>query len=116
MEVFEFKTQIVKALSNPIRFAICEYLLSVESPICVNHIAEHFHLNQSSVSKHLSILQNVAIVNIKKDNVYVRYYINDKEALKCFMDAVNKLSENKIKQHSNIYDSFYNSTEVKFEN
>ncbi len=100
LSVFEFKSQIVKALSNPLRLAICEYLMEVKEPKCVNHIANHFEQNQSTISKHLSILQKEGVVALQKKGSFMRYYIKNKTAVQCFIDAVNGLLKYKIKQHS----------------
>ncbi len=100
LTVFEFKVQIVKALANPLRLAICEYLMEVKEPRCVNHIARHFKQNQSTISKHLSILQKEGVIALKKEGSFMRYYIQNKAALQCFIDAVNGLLKYKIEQHS----------------
>lgn len=100
--IFEFKSQIVKALANPLRLAICEYLLGEDKPKCVNHIAKQLNQNQSNISKHLSILQKEGIVSVEKEANYVRYCIQNKPLIQCFIDAVNGLLENKIKQRSDI--------------
>jgi DNA-binding transcriptional ArsR family regulator len=105
LTLFEFKTQIVKALANPLRLAICEYLLEQQKPKCVNHIAKHFEQNQSTISKHLSILQKEGVIAVEKQANYVRYFIQNKVALQCFIDAVNGLLENKTKQHSSVLES-----------
>ena len=103
--IFEFKSQIVKALANPSRLAVCEYLLNEDKPKCVNHIAEKLNQSQSNVSKHLSTLQKEGIVSVEKEANYVRYYILNKPLIQCFIDAVNGLLEYKIKQHSDILKS-----------
>ncbi len=103
--IYEFKSQIVKALANPLRLAICAYLLNENSPKCVNHIAKKLNQNQSNISKHLSTLQKEGIVSVEKEANYVRYYIQNKPLLQCFIDAVNGLLEYKIKQHSSVLES-----------
>ncbi len=100
LSIFEFKAQIAKALANPLRLAICEYLMDVKEPKCVNHIAKHFKQNQSTISKHLSTLQKEGVVTLQKDGNFMRYYVKNKAALSCFIDAINGLLKNKIEQHS----------------
>ncbi len=108
LTIFEFKSQIVKALANPLRLAICEYLLEIDKPKCVNHIAKHFDQNQSTISKHLSTLQREGVVEIEKEANYARYYIQNKYAVKCFIDAVNGLLKCKTQKHSEILNSIKN--------
>ncbi len=109
MLIFEFKSQIAKALANPLRLAICEYLLTEDKPKCVNHIAKRLNQSQSNISKHLSILQKEGIVSVEKEANYVRYYIQNKPLLQCFIDAVNGLLEDKMKQHSDVLKFISNS-------
>ncbi len=103
--IYEIKSHIVKALANPLRLAICEYLLSVDEAKCVNHIAKHFEQNQSTISKHLSILQKEGIVELKKCGNFIRYTIKNRHAVECFVEAVNTLLENKVKMHQEALNS-----------
>ncbi len=98
MDTFEAKTQVVKALAHPLRLAICEYLLNIKEPKCVNHLAHHFKKNQSVISKHLSILQQVDIVTLKKEGIYNRYTLSNPEQIRCIIDAINSIvKENALK-------------------
>ena len=98
MDMFEAKTQVAKALAHPLRLAICEYLLNIKEPKCVNHLANHFKKNQSVISKHLSILQQVNIVTLKKEGIYNRYTLSNPEQIRCIIDAINSIvRENALK-------------------
>ncbi len=104
-ETYEAKARIVKALANPLRLAICEYLLEVKDAKCVNHLAQHFEQNQSTISKHLSVLQKEGIVVMQKEGNYIRYTIDNRDAVLCFVDAVNTLLKNKIELHTRLLNS-----------
>ncbi len=98
MDMFEAKTQVAKALAHPLRLAICEYLLNIKEPKCVNHLANHFKKNQSVISKHLSILQQVNIVTLKKEGIYNRYTLSNPAQIRCIIDAINSIvRENALK-------------------
>ncbi len=98
MDTFEAKTQVVKALAHPLRLAICEYLLNIKEPKCVNHLAKQFSKSQSIISKHLSILQQVNIVTLKKEGTFNRYTVSNPELLRCVIDSLNSIvRENAIK-------------------
>ncbi len=99
LETYELKAQMAKAFAHPLRLAICEYLLSIKEAKCVNHIAQHFSQNQSTISKHLSILQKESIVELKKEGNFIRYTVKNRESLRCFIEAVNGLLEDKVKMH-----------------
>ncbi|WP_022670730.1 ArsR/SmtB family transcription factor [Hippea alviniae] len=91
LETYEFKSQVVKALAHPLRLAICEYLLEIKEPKCVNHIAGVFNKNQSVISKHLSILQQASIVKIQKEGVFTRYTLTQPEIMKSLLKSINEL-------------------------
>ncbi len=98
MDTFEAKTRVAKALAHPLRLAICEYLLNIKEPKCVNHLANYFKKNQSIISKHLSILQQVNIVTLKKEGTYNRYTLSNPEQIHCIIDAINSIvKENALK-------------------
>ncbi len=102
MDTFEAKTQVAKALAHPLRLAICEYLLNIKEPKCVNHLANHFKKNQSIISKHLSILQQVNIVTLKKEGIYNRYTLSNPEQISCIIDAINSIVKENALRNSKI--------------
>ena len=68
----EDKVKIFKALAHPIRLRIVEKLADGEQCVCV--ILEMFHVDMSTLSRHLSVLKNAGIVADEKrgKNVYYR--------------------------------------------
>ena len=54
------KAEIFKALGHPTRLQIVEKL--AEGELCVCHILEMFHIDMSTLSRHLSVLKNAGIV------------------------------------------------------
>ncbi len=101
-DLFEFKAQVVKALSHPLRLAICEYLLGVEKPRCVNDIAVHFGKPQSLVSRHLSVLQRMSFVDVERDGVYVKYRVRDRENVSILLKALSDFVVERVKIHSDM--------------
>jgi len=102
MDAYDAKTQVVKALAHPLRLAICEYLLDIKEPKCVNHIADKFSKNQSVISKHLSILQQANLITLKKEGTYNRYTVSNPELLKCIIESLNQLVKEKALKSSKI--------------
>ena len=70
----EVQAAVFKGLGHPTRVKIVS-ILCREGPKCVCELVEHLALDQSTVSKHLSILRAVGIVRSTKRGLNVRYEI-----------------------------------------
>ena len=68
-------TKVMKALSDPNRVKIVKMLQ--HKLMCVCEIQEALQISQSSVSKHLKILEEAGLVDYKKDGLWVNYYLTD---------------------------------------
>ena len=62
------------AIAEPRRREILDYLASGER--AVNDIAAALDLGQPSVSKHLQVLRNVGLVDVRREGRQVMYQIN----------------------------------------
>jgi ArsR family transcriptional regulator len=67
--------KVMKALSDPNRVKIAKMLQ--HKLMCVCEIQEALQISQSSVSKHLKILEEAGLVDFKKDGLWVNYYLAD---------------------------------------
>jgi len=67
--------KVMKALSDPNRIRIVKILQ--HKLMCVCEMREALKLAQSSVSKHLKILEEAGLVDYKKDGLWVNYYLTD---------------------------------------
>ena len=67
--------KIMKALSDPNRVKIVKMLQY--KLMCVCEIREALQIAQSSVSKHLKILEEAGLVDFKKDGLWVNYHLTD---------------------------------------
>jgi ArsR family transcriptional regulator len=67
--------KVMKALSDPNRVRILKMLQN--KLMCVCEIQEALQISQSSVSKHLKILEEAGLVDFKKDGLWVNYYLTD---------------------------------------
>lgn len=61
----KFKAKLFKALSDPVRLDILEFMRNGEK--CVCEIVPHVKMIQPVVSRHLKILKDCGIVSFKKD-------------------------------------------------
>lgn len=74
----EARADLFKALAHPARVQILELLRSGER--CVCEIVPALEMEQSSVSRHLSILKKEGLLCSRKDGLKVIYWISDPRA------------------------------------
>ena len=96
----KFKAKIFKALSDPIRIEILEFLRDGEK--CVCKIVPHVDLIQPVVSRHLKILKNCGMVTKRKEGNKRFYSIAEPQIFK-IIDALtpeimNSLTEKILEQ------------------
>ena len=70
-------SKLLKALAHPARIAIVEYILSVNSCIC-NDIVAELPLAQPTISQHLKELKNAGIIQGTIEGNSICYCINPK--------------------------------------
>ncbi|MFH7325097.1 ArsR/SmtB family transcription factor [Desulfurivibrio sp. C05AmB] len=74
METKKF-TRVMKALSDPNRVTILKIL--ARRHLCVCELTALLGLAQSTVSKHLRILEEAGLVAYEKDGPWINYYLAD---------------------------------------
>jgi len=67
--------KVMKALSDPNRVRMVKMLQ--HKIMCVCEIQEALGLAQSSVSKHLKILEEAELITFSKEGLWVNYYLSD---------------------------------------
>ena len=67
--------KVMKALSDPNRVKIIKMLQ--QKVMCVCELQGAIGLAQSTVSKHLKILEDTGLVGYNKDGLWVNYYLTD---------------------------------------
>ena len=65
------KATILKGLAHPVRLRIVEVL--AEQDMCVCDIAEMFHFDRTTISKHLALMKNIGILKDRKEGLKVFY-------------------------------------------
>jgi DNA-binding transcriptional ArsR family regulator len=96
----KFKAKIFKALSDPVRVEILEFLREEEK--CVCKIVPHLDIIQPVVSRHLKILKNCGLVKKRKEGNKRFYSIAEPQIFK-IIDAltpeiINSLTQNILEQ------------------
>ena len=73
--VLELKAEVLKALAQPTRLKILEFLRHGERCIC--EIVPAINGEQSNVSRHISVMQKSNLVTTRKDGVKVMVKVKD---------------------------------------
>jgi ArsR family transcriptional regulator len=74
------KADVFKAMGNPVRLGIIEFLETGEK--CVCEIVDHVGTDMSNVSKHLGVMRKVGIVADRRHGVKIYYRL----AMPCALD------------------------------
>ncbi|WP_136668146.1 helix-turn-helix transcriptional regulator [Flavobacterium sp. H122] len=80
---------LFKALANPARVAIVEYLLKVDTCIC-NDIVEELPLAQPTISQHLKELKQAGLIKGTVEGKSICYCV-DKETLQKMENYFSKM-------------------------
>ena len=87
--IYKRKTEIFKALANPVRLEIIDLLLDGEK--CVCEIVENLKkYEQPHISKNLSKLKAVGLIKDRKDGLNV-YYSLACYCMSDFFNCINKI-------------------------
>ena len=70
---YEIRARIIKAMAHPTRLFIVDQL--AQNDLCVNDLTEKIGDDMSTVSKHLTVLKNVGIVQDRKSGTQVFYHL-----------------------------------------
>lgn len=74
MDDLDDKVDIFKALADKSRLSILDMISCGE--MCACHIIEGLELTQPTISHHMKILQQVGLVNGRKEGKWMHYSIN----------------------------------------
>lgn len=99
--VFKIKSDFLKALSHPGRLKIIEHLKHGEKS--VNEMVKALEMEQSGLSKHLSILKQAGILNSRQQKVTVFYSVRDK-GIYDVLKHVSRFLKKKLKESQEVLD------------
>ena len=71
-----------KALGEPIRLKIIEYLLNKGQCTCICELSKSLKRDQSVIYRHIQTLKDVNILNTHKESKYLMCCIKDQDKLK----------------------------------
>ena len=83
--LIRLKAKVFKALADPVRLKIIEFLRDEEK--CVCEIIPHVDVAQPLVSRHLKILRDSGLVRVRKEGNRRYYSVSDPKIFK-IIDAI----------------------------
>jgi DNA-binding transcriptional ArsR family regulator len=89
--LYEKQAEIAKAIAQPYRIAIVDFLKDGEQ--CVCDIAVHIGAERSNVSRHLSVMVSAGILEFRKEGLKVMYSLKTPCILDFFECITNCLKE-----------------------
>ncbi len=96
----KFKAKVFKALSDPMRLTILDFLRGGEKCVCI--IVPHVKLIQPVVSRHLKILKECGIIKDRKEGNRRLYSITNPLIFRIIDDLspelVNSLTEHMLEE------------------
>lgn len=89
-KVQDFQVQVFKALAHPTRLELIT-VLAEEGPKCVCELVGRSRFDQSTISKHLSILKAAGIVTSTREGLNVIYRLNT-ECVYSFIKCIEQVA------------------------
>ena len=106
----EARASVLKALAHPTRIYIVD-VINREGPHCVCDLTLRVGVDTSTVSRHLSILQNAGILQDQKEGTTV-YYSLACGCIPDFMDGLEGVLRSKHQQEQQTYDALLDHPSV----
>ncbi len=102
-KLYEARSKIMKALANKYRLKIVD-TLGENLKMCVSDLVKELELNQSSVSKHLSILKTAGVVKSQKDGLKVYYSLKTPCIINYFV-CIDNVIQSDLEDRMNVLDN-----------
>jgi ArsR family transcriptional regulator, arsenate/arsenite/antimonite-responsive transcriptional repressor len=67
--------EIGRALGDPIRVQIVDILRKHDEPLCVCEIVPLFDVSQPTISHHLKVLREAALVDVERHGIWSNYWV-----------------------------------------
>jgi len=99
---------LCQAIADPTRIAIL-YELG-DGPQHVNQLVETLKLPQATVSRHLKILRDRALVNTNRDGAFVFYSLAYPQVLEA-LNIMRMIMQTTLSQQSSLVDAIYFNVE-----
>ena len=85
------KSDIAKAIGNPLRIHILTEL--TEGSLIVSDLLKKLQVEPTSLSKHLSVLRSVGLIDCDVEWRCRRYHLKDTSTVKQILELLDKLTD-----------------------
>jgi ArsR family transcriptional regulator len=99
---YEARARIAKALAHPSRLLMLDALSQQE--VCVCDLTELVGSDQSTVSKHLGVLRNAGLVDMRKEGTMTFYRIKVR-CLKGFWGCIETVLSKNLKEQKELLEA-----------
>lgn len=89
---YKKKSEMFKALGHPTRLTLAHKL--VDGDLCVTELNKFFNVEQPTLSRHLSVLKKVGILESNKKGMQVFYSLKTPCLLKNILECVESIENN----------------------
>ncbi|MFA5117327.1 MAG: metalloregulator ArsR/SmtB family transcription factor [Candidatus Omnitrophota bacterium] len=100
--VFKIKADFLKTLAHPVRLQIIEYLKDGEES--VGKLVQELGVEQSSLSRHLSILRELGVLKARQEKKNVYYSLQDNDIFNV-LRPIAELLRKKLKRSEKLLES-----------
>lgn len=87
MKKIEEKSKLYKALGEPIRLKIIEYLLNKKECVCICDLSKFIQRDQSVVFRHVQILKDASIISTRKEAKFLMCCLKDKRKIRKYLEG-----------------------------
>lgn len=81
------RSRVYKALGEPIRLRIVEYLLGKGKCTCICELSRLLKRDQSVISRHIQTLKEAGILDARKDAKYLVCCVKDKKRINRLLEV-----------------------------
>jgi len=97
--VFKIKADFLKSLAHPLRLQVIEYLKKKEAS--VGEMVKAIGVEQSGLSKHLSILRMAGILSSRQEKAVVFYSVRDSDIFHV-LRPISEILRKKLKESQGV--------------
>ncbi len=98
-KALQLKAEVLKALAQPTRLRILEFLRDGEKCIC--EIVPAINGEQSNISRHISVMQKSHLITTRKDGVKVMVKVRDPRIFE-ILDTVSLFLKTQMQEQSRL--------------
>lgn len=98
-KALQLKAEVLKALAQPTRLRILEFLRDGEKCIC--EIVPAINGEQSNISRHISVMQKSHLITTRKDGVKVMVKVRDPRIFE-ILDKVGLFLKTQMQEQSRL--------------